>query len=155
MASAVRVDKALFHRLPPAILPGWMRRLVEMFDLSPPGGPTARGGRVRSKFYYNKGMISQKLGETIVRALQGWLSGLSVFLCNSVLCGGFVWEHRALNRPKRPFPARADQGVWPTGVPGRARRRVVEPFRSLHGGPKPDQQGGEPHLGLSFHALPR
>ena len=31
------------------------------------GGPTARGGRVRSKFYYNKGMISQKLGETIIK----------------------------------------------------------------------------------------
>ena len=29
------------------------------------GGPTARGGRVRAKFYYNKGMISQKTGDAI------------------------------------------------------------------------------------------
>eukprot|EP01052_Picozoa_sp_SAG31_P036380 SAG31_NODE_4531_length_3158_cov_4.651193_3_plen_78_part_00 len=30
------------------------------------GGPTARGDRIRTKFYYNKGMISQKLGEAII-----------------------------------------------------------------------------------------
>ena len=31
------------------------------------GGPTARGDRIRAKFYYNKGMISQKLGEAIIK----------------------------------------------------------------------------------------
>jgi hypothetical protein len=37
----------------------------------------------------------------------GRLSALSVFLCKSIFCGGFVWAHRALNRQKRRFPARA------------------------------------------------
>jgi hypothetical protein len=35
------------------------------------------------------------------------ISGLSVFLWKSILYGAFVWAHRALNRPKRPFLARA------------------------------------------------
>jgi hypothetical protein len=48
------------------------------------------------------------LAQPTVRARSGRLSGLSVFLCKSVLYGGFVWAHRALNRPKRRFPARAD-----------------------------------------------
>ena len=39
----------------------------------------------------------------------GRLSGLSVFHSKSVLYGAFVWARRALNDPKRRFPARA---VW-------------------------------------------
>jgi hypothetical protein len=42
-----------------------------------------------------------------VRALPGRLSGLSVFLCKSVLYGAFVSVRGALNRPKRRFSARA------------------------------------------------
>ena len=43
-----------------------------------------------------------------VRAALGRLSALSVFLCESVLYGAFVWARRALNGRKRRFPARAD-----------------------------------------------
>jgi hypothetical protein len=42
-----------------------------------------------------------------VRAVPGRLSALSVFLLKSILYGAFVWAHRALNGPKRRFPARA------------------------------------------------
>jgi hypothetical protein len=42
-----------------------------------------------------------------VRAVPGRLSGLSVFLCKSVLYGAFVWARWALNSQKRLFPARA------------------------------------------------
>ena len=38
-----------------------------------------------------------------VRAAQGRLSGISVFLCKSILYGAFVWARRALNGPKRRF----------------------------------------------------
>jgi hypothetical protein len=44
-----------------------------------------------------------------VRAVPGRLSVLSVFLLQSILCGAFVWARRALNGPKRRFPARADE----------------------------------------------
>jgi hypothetical protein len=37
----------------------------------------------------------------------GRLSALSVFLSKSFFYGAFVWARRALNRPKRRFPARA------------------------------------------------
>ena len=46
-----------------------------------------------------------------VRAAQRRLSSLSVFHKKSVLYGAFVWACRALNIPKRRFPARADQAV--------------------------------------------
>jgi hypothetical protein len=39
-----------------------------------------------------------------VRALFGRLSALSVLYSKSILCGGFVWARRALNRQKW-FPA--------------------------------------------------
>ena len=42
-----------------------------------------------------------------VRARPGRLSALSVSRSKSILHGFFVWAHRALNRPKRRFPARA------------------------------------------------
>jgi hypothetical protein len=48
-----------------------------------------------------------------VRAVPGRLSALSVFLLKSILYGAFVWAHRALNGPKRRFPARADRGEPP------------------------------------------
>jgi hypothetical protein len=58
-----------------------------------------------------------------VRARLGRLSALSVSVSKSGLYGAFVWVRRALNRPKRRFPARA----VPRGevrrlgaVPGRA-----------------------------------
>jgi hypothetical protein len=38
---------------------------------------------------------------------RGRLSALSVFLSKSVFYGAFVWARRALNGPKRRFPARA------------------------------------------------
>ena len=43
---------------------------------------------------------------TAVRAAQGLLSALSIFLCKFVLYGVFVWARRALNGRKRRFPAR-------------------------------------------------
>ena len=45
-----------------------------------------------------------------VRAAPGPLSAISVCLLQSVFYGAFVWAHRALNRPKRRFPARAVLG---------------------------------------------
>ena len=44
----------------------------------------------------------------------GRLSALSVFLFKSLLHGAFVWARKALNRPKRRFPARAG---WLVGPP--------------------------------------
>jgi hypothetical protein len=41
------------------------------------------------------------------RGPSGRLSAISVFLCKSVFYGAFVWARRALNGPKRRFPARA------------------------------------------------
>ena len=41
------------------------------------------------------------------RARPRRLGTLSAFHSESVLCGGFVWEHRALNSPKRRFLPRA------------------------------------------------
>jgi hypothetical protein len=48
----------------------------------------------------------------MVRAAQGRLSALRIFLCKSVLYGAFVWARRALKHQKRLFPARAVQGPW-------------------------------------------
>jgi hypothetical protein len=45
-----------------------------------------------------------------VRLLPGRLSALSVSHSKSVLYGAFVWVCRALNSPKRRFPARAGGG---------------------------------------------
>ena len=45
--------------------------------------------------------------DATVRARPGRLSALSVSRSKSILHGFFVWAHRALNRPKRRFPARA------------------------------------------------
>jgi hypothetical protein len=42
-----------------------------------------------------------------VRAAQGRLIGISVSLYKSILYGASAWAHRALNSPKRRFPARA------------------------------------------------
>jgi hypothetical protein len=42
-----------------------------------------------------------------VRAHPGRSSALRIFNSKSVLYGAFVWARRALNRPKRRFPARA------------------------------------------------
>ena len=52
-----------------------------------------------------------------VRAAQGLLSALGVFLCKLVLYGVFVWARRALNSQKRWFPARA--------VPGPERKQLL------------------------------
>ena len=52
-----------------------------------------------------------------VRAAQGLLSALSVFLCKLCLYGVFVWARRALNSQKRWFLARA----VPQGVRGEGR----------------------------------
>jgi hypothetical protein len=51
-------------------------------------------------------------GLLTVRAVLGRLSAIGVFLCKSVLYGGFVWARRALNRPKPRFPARAATKVF-------------------------------------------
>jgi hypothetical protein len=63
-----------------------------------------------------------------VRAVPGRLSALSVFLLKSILYGAFVWARRALNSPKRRFPARAVLGQHarserelPAGCPLHAR----------------------------------
>ena len=55
-----------------------------------------------------------------VRAALRWLSVLSVSIYSSILYGAFAWAHRALNGPKRRFPARAvglRAGVCRDGVP--------------------------------------
>ena len=44
------------------------------------------------------------------------LSRLSVSHSKAVLCGAFVWARRALNRPKRRFPARAGREDFFTGT---------------------------------------
>ena len=44
---------------------------------------------------------------TPVRARPGWLSALSVSLCESVFDGAFVWVRRAVKRQKWRFPAGA------------------------------------------------
>jgi hypothetical protein len=71
--------------------------------------------------------IARQSWETAVRARSGRLSGLSVLRGESVLYGVFVWAHRALDGPKRRFPARAvreperlERGQ-PLAVPGRHR----------------------------------
>jgi hypothetical protein len=51
--------------------------------------------------------LETKLKIATVRILPGQLSGLSVFLCESILYGAFVWAHRALDTQNRRFPARA------------------------------------------------
>jgi hypothetical protein len=48
-----------------------------------------------------------RMDDCPVRAAQGRLSALRVFLCRSVLYGDFVWVHRALKHQKPRFPARA------------------------------------------------
>jgi hypothetical protein len=57
-----------------------------------------------------------------VRAAQGRLSGLSVFLCKSVLYEAFVWARGALNRPKRRF----------SPPPGSHQVLLVPRHRDLH-----------------------
>jgi hypothetical protein len=51
---------------------------------------------------------STAVGVVTVRAAQGRLSALSVFLWKSILYGAFVWARRALKDQKRRFPARAE-----------------------------------------------
>jgi predicted DsbA family dithiol-disulfide isomerase len=51
--------------------------------------------------------VAEALFEAYCPGRPGRLSALSVFLCKSVFYGAFVWSRRALNRPKRRFPARA------------------------------------------------
>ena len=58
-------------------------------------------------------------GTFTVRAAQGRLSAICVFLWKSILYGAFVWACRALNSPKRRFPARAGGNVH------RCRDRLV------------------------------
>ena len=60
-----------------------------------------------------------------VRAAQGRLSAIRLFLWKSILYGAFVWARRALNSRKWRFPARA--------VAGAARRRplTVQPTRRI------------------------
>jgi LSD1 subclass zinc finger protein len=53
-----------------------------------------------------------------VRAAQGLLSALTVFLCKFVLYGVFVWARRALNSQKRRFPARVVRAEARSGARG-------------------------------------
>jgi hypothetical protein len=55
----------------------------------------------------------ERIQSTFRPGRPGRLSALSVFHSKSVLYGAFVWARRALNNPKRRFPARA---VTPIGV---------------------------------------
>ena len=48
-----------------------------------------------------------KILPVTVRAAQGWLSTIRVFLWKSILYGAFLWVCKALNSPKRRIPARA------------------------------------------------
>jgi hypothetical protein len=84
---------------------------------------------------------------TTVRAVPGWLSAISVFLCKSVFCGVFVWARRALNSQKWRFPARAvlqhgldpsrpdEDGATPLHAAARAdgRAALAVPARVLSG----------------------
>ena len=79
-----------------------------------------------------------------VRAAEGRLSALSVFLLKSILYGAFVWARRALNGQKRRVPARAVGRVravdraQPAGRPLDAPDRARLPGRAgaadRHGG---------------------
>jgi hypothetical protein len=77
----------------------------------PEGEVVVREGEVADSVYL---VVAGKLAVT-VRAVPGRLSAISVFLLKSILYGAFVWAHRALNDPKRRFPARAGNT---TGEPG-------------------------------------
>ena len=64
-----------------------------------------------------------------VRARPGRLSAFSVSDSKSVLYGAFVWVCRALNSPKRRFPARAGGGHH---GPQQWRPRVQAPRRAAN-----------------------
>ena len=75
-------------------------------------------------FLQTRQAFNDKLDAETVRTLSGRLSARADFHRRSDLYGAFAWARRALNRPKRRFPARAaDARVL--GVPrrrGRGRR---------------------------------
>ena len=78
-------------RYDPAVV-GWWRR-------SSPPPSRRRCPRRRSS--------SGPSSSSTVHAHPGWLSGVSFFLCKSIVYGAFVWVRRALNGRERRFPARA------------------------------------------------
>ena len=59
-------------------------------------------GKLYCAKFFDEGCKAKAL---TVRAAQGWLRPLSVFLWKSILCGAFVWARRALRIPTRRFPA--------------------------------------------------
>jgi hypothetical protein len=80
-----------------------------------------------------------------VRARPGRLSALRVFHIKSTLYGAFVWARRALNSPKRRFPARAARGA------GRHRRADDLPA-AAGGAADADVHGGALGGGLALDA---
>ena len=70
------------------------------------GGPRAAAARARCSGGASKS--SSPPAVVSVRARPGPSGALTVSHSESSPYGGFVWAHRALNRPKRRFPARAD-----------------------------------------------
>jgi hypothetical protein len=101
-----------------------------------------------------------------VRAAPGRLSGLSVFLWESILYGAFVWARRALNGPKRRFPdwvaARVrvrDAGLRGILLERAAGHRVHQPGQHrprqrLPHDPQPRRRHGRP-AGLGASGVPR
>jgi hypothetical protein len=84
--------------------------------------------------------IEGDISSRVVRAAQGRLSALRVFLCKSVMYGAFVWARRALKHQKRRFPARA-------GAAGVQRRR--RPRRRWRQGHRGDGGPGGRHRALA------
>jgi hypothetical protein len=68
---------------------------------------TAERGRLESLLRLRTDKLRKAIIESAtVRAAHGRLSALSVFLCESVLYGAFVWARRALKSPTLWFPVR-------------------------------------------------
>jgi hypothetical protein len=86
-----------------------------------------------------RGTIAQSTACTFISFFycpdrRGQSSALSVFLCKSVLYGGFVWACRALKHQKRRFPARAVAASYRHTPYNSAALNTVKLFSELAAG---------------------
>ena len=89
---------------------------------------TAERGRLESLLRLRTDKLRTAIIEgATVRAAHGRLSALSIFLCESVLYGAFVWARRALKSPKLWFSARAGSERRGRCCPAGPGRRQVYP----------------------------
>ena len=125
---------------PPCLIPPETARPPRLTLVPPVGTPHATlppVGRVR------------RLNCTLVRALLGRLSSLSVFHSKLVLCGAFVWACRALNSSKRRFPPPGAVMHWPLGC---GRAGVVGPVQCSW---RHDSAGATAQLWMKMHPMIR